>query len=423
MADSIPSTNICRKCKQEKPEDQFISKTKSSITRGRRTANCLDCRNRQASGTSKRTAEQAELSPIRRQGLPLLDLQLGTPIISQGPILLGTPLAMSTGADAPAPITSRPGPSVPSQEGVRLGAPIESPVSSPSIWPRHARGRYSRPSVQQSVIERRDFQLPDPDWMGDLSNCPLSDRDKELLEKFWTELENDRMERCTRCQETWFDMGLKDDICKRCIAKDKNKKEDEPWFFSAENQLDFGLIPVFLPELTKVEEMLIAPVHVFVNVMQVRGQQYKYRGHIVHFLRDVGKVYRQLPLEFNNMKVALVLSTTLVSLGVAIPQIVEPNHFLEKRSTTPLGTASDAKTLGQTWNGGSEHAQNRPLTPGRKGGTTGPGPATPGQGQCKGDQCKDGKCKCHCTNPPGSTHVGNCVNGGTPTAHCDEWLR
>ncbi|KJZ71019.1 hypothetical protein HIM_09598 [Hirsutella minnesotensis 3608] len=268
MADSIPSTNICRKCKQEKPEDQFISKTKSSITRGRRTANCLDCRNRQASGTSKRTAEQAELSPIRRQGLPLLDLQLGTPIISQGPILLGTPLAMSTGADAPAPITSRPGPLVPSQEGVRLGAPIESPVSSPSIWPRHARGRYSRPSVQQSVIERRDFQLPDPDWMGDLSNCPLSDRDKELLEKFWTELENDRMERCTRCQETWFDMGLKDDICKRCIAKDKNKKEDEPWFFSAENQLDFGLIPVFLPELTKVEEMLIAPVHVFVNVMQ-----------------------------------------------------------------------------------------------------------------------------------------------------------
>ncbi|KAJ6436330.1 ATP-dependent DNA helicase pfh1 [Purpureocillium lavendulum] len=132
--------------------------------------------------------------------------------------------------------------------------------------------------------------------MGDLSHCPLSERDKELLKKFWTELENDRMEYCARCQETWFDMRLKDGICKRCIAKDKNKKEDEPWFFSAENQLDFGSIPAFLPQLTKVEEMLIAPVHVFVNVMQVRGQQYKYRGHIVHFLRDVGKVYRQLPL-------------------------------------------------------------------------------------------------------------------------------
>ncbi|KAI8401489.1 hypothetical protein FOFC_18358 [Fusarium oxysporum] len=216
-------------------------------------------------------------------------------------ILLGTPIATSTRAGTP--ITSRPGPSIASQEGVRLGTPIESPVSSPSIWPRPARERHSRPPVQlqqsaieRPVMERRDFELPDPDWMRDLSHCPLSDRDKELLEKFWTELENDRMEHCARCQETWFDMGLKGGICKRCIARDKNKKEDEPWFFSAENQLDFGLIPAFLPQLTIVEEMLIARVHVFVNVMQVRGQQYKYRGHIVHFLRDVGKVYSQLPL-------------------------------------------------------------------------------------------------------------------------------
>ncbi|KAH7109561.1 hypothetical protein B0J13DRAFT_663565, partial [Dactylonectria estremocensis] len=78
MADSIPSTKVCRKCKEEKPADQFIWKTKSSITRGRPTANCLDCRNRQASLASKRTAEQAELSPIRREGLPLIDLQLRT---------------------------------------------------------------------------------------------------------------------------------------------------------------------------------------------------------------------------------------------------------------------------------------------------------------------------------------------------------
>ncbi|PCD22018.1 hypothetical protein AU210_015820 [Fusarium oxysporum f. sp. radicis-cucumerinum] len=111
-------------------------------------------------------------------------------------------------------------------------------------------------------MERRFFELPDPDWMHDLSHCPLSDRDKELLEKFWMELENDRMEHCARYQEAWFDMGLKDGICKRCIAKDKNKKEDEPWFFSAENQLDFGLVPAFLPQLTIVEEMLIARVHV-----------------------------------------------------------------------------------------------------------------------------------------------------------------
>ncbi|KAG7000101.1 hypothetical protein FocnCong_v012805 [Fusarium oxysporum f. sp. conglutinans] len=101
-------------------------------------------------------------------------------------------------------------------------------------------------------------------------------------------------------------MGLKDGVCKRCMAKDKNKKEDEPLFFSAENQLDFGSVPAFLPQLTRIEEMLIARVHVFVNVMQVRGQQYKYRGHIVHFLRDVGKVYRQLPLLPSELDVILL---------------------------------------------------------------------------------------------------------------------
>ncbi|KAH7119339.1 hypothetical protein EDB81DRAFT_816217 [Dactylonectria macrodidyma] len=143
MADSIPSTKVCRNCKQEKPAAQFISKTKSSITRGRLTANCLECRNRQASRASKRTAEQAELSPIRREGFPLIDSQLRTPINSQGPILLGTPIATSTRAGTP--ITSRPGPSIASQEGVRLGTPIESPVSSPSIWLGPAREKHSRP--------------------------------------------------------------------------------------------------------------------------------------------------------------------------------------------------------------------------------------------------------------------------------------
>ncbi|KAK7592094.1 hypothetical protein V3481_006721 [Fusarium oxysporum f. sp. vasinfectum] len=298
MADSIPSMNVCRKCKQEKPADQFISKTKSSLACGRPTTDCLDCRNRRALGASKRTAEQAELSPIFREGLPLIDLQLGTPITT------------STRTDAP--ITPRPGPSAASQEGVRLGTPIESPVSSLSIYPRPTRGgRNPRPpaQLQQPAIERpehRGFELPDPDWARDLSHCPLSDKDKDLLEAFWTELENDRMEHCARCQETWFDMGLKDGVCKRCMAKDKNKKEDEPLFFSAENQLDFGSVPAFLPQLTRIEEMLIARVHVFVNVMQVRGQQYKYRGHIVHFLRDVGKVYRQLPLLPSELDVILL---------------------------------------------------------------------------------------------------------------------
>ncbi|KAJ2966261.1 hypothetical protein NQ176_g10232 [Zarea fungicola] len=84
-----------------------------------------------------------------------------------------------------------------------------------------------------------------------------------------------------------------DGICSRCYRKDGKRGPDDPPFFSAENQLDFGPVPARLPELTPTEEALIARVHVHVNIMLVRGQQYKYRGHVVHFLRE--------PLEWSSV--------------------------------------------------------------------------------------------------------------------------
>jgi hypothetical protein len=61
-----------------------------------------------------------------------------------------------------------------------------------------------------------------------------------------------------------------------------------------------------LPVLTQVEEMLIARVHVFMEVRQVRGQQYKYKGHVVNFLRDTGRVYNKLPLLPSDLEVILL---------------------------------------------------------------------------------------------------------------------
>ncbi|KAM4061282.1 PIF1-like helicase [Hirsutella rhossiliensis] len=141
------------------------------------------------------------------------------------------------------------------------------------------------------------FHAQDPVWNGDLDACALTDRDKATLREFWTKLDNDQMEYCSRCRECWFQMEIDyDGICSRCYRKDEKRGPDEPYFFSAENQLDFGPVPARLPELTPTEESLIARVHVHVNIMLVRGQQYKYRGHVVHFLREVGLVYNQLPL-------------------------------------------------------------------------------------------------------------------------------
>ncbi len=141
------------------------------------------------------------------------------------------------------------------------------------------------------------FHAQDPVWNGDLDACALTGRDKAILREFWTKLDNDQMQFCGRCQESWFQMKIDSDgICARCYRKDEKRRPDEPYFFSADNQLDFGPVPTRLPQLTPTEESLIARVHVHVNIMLVRGQQYKYRGHIVHFLREVGLVYNQLPL-------------------------------------------------------------------------------------------------------------------------------
>ncbi|KAM4067671.1 PIF1-like helicase [Hirsutella rhossiliensis] len=117
------------------------------------------------------------------------------------------------------------------------------------------------------------FRAQDPAWTGDLDAWALTD--------------------CDRATSMEIDY---DGICSRCYRKDEKRGPDEPYFFSAENQLDFGPVPTRLPELTPTEEALIARVHVHVNIMLVRGQQYKYRGHVVHFLREVGLVYNQLPL-------------------------------------------------------------------------------------------------------------------------------
>ncbi|KAM4066720.1 ATP-dependent DNA helicase PIF1 [Hirsutella rhossiliensis] len=95
-------------------------------------------------------------------------------------------------------------------------------------------------------------------------------------------------------------------ICSRCIGRDRKKALDEPYFFSAANNLDFGEVPANLPDLTMVEEMLIARVHVHVKVLQVRGAQYKYRGHVVHFLRNVGRLFEELPVLPEELDIVLL---------------------------------------------------------------------------------------------------------------------
>jgi hypothetical protein len=136
----------------------------------------------------------------------------------------------------------------------------------------------------------------------------LSEQDWQYLKDFQARLAKDViLDHCTRCKETWFTNNVVDGVCKKCrTTRDKSKKDDEPFLMSVENLMDPGGVPPNLPELTQVEEMLIAKVHVMVEVHQIRGQLYRYSGHVCNFLRDVGKIYNKLPLLPQNLEIVLL---------------------------------------------------------------------------------------------------------------------
>ena len=85
-------------------------------------------------------------------------------------------------------------------------------------------------------------------------------------------------------------------VYKVCI-KDANsfKNLTLPSLFSNSNRLNLGPIPGSLPILTAVEEFLIARVYVYLQVVYIRGQQYRYTGHVCCFGQNILKTWRQLP--------------------------------------------------------------------------------------------------------------------------------
>lgn len=151
----------------------------------------------------------------------------------------------------------------------------------------------SAPDLAAAAVNLANLNRPDPPFEGNVDSRALTAEDEGLMANFHKA--QDFVE-CPRCRRRWFDVRLIKGICSKCHAADDRKRPEDPNFWTRANGLDFGDVPAHLPKLSQLEEQLIARVHVHVEVMSVRGAQYKYRGHVVSFLRDVGKIYSQLPL-------------------------------------------------------------------------------------------------------------------------------
>ncbi|KAH6667816.1 hypothetical protein B0J14DRAFT_172917 [Halenospora varia] len=141
-----------------------------------------------------------------------------------------------------------------------------SPAGSRSNSPAPAR-------VLDTTDPPIDFNMQN----NDAEAPALSEQDWQYLKDFQARLAKEViLDHCTRCRETWFNNNVVNGVCKKCrTTRDKSKKDDEPFLMPAENLMDPGGVPPNLPKLTQVEEMLIAKVHVMVEVHQIRGQQYR----------------------------------------------------------------------------------------------------------------------------------------------------
>ena len=98
--------------------------------------------------------------------------------------------------------------------------------------------------------------MPPPVFSGNLLESLLSQEDAAIREEFNARLAAEQMRYCTRCKERWFDVEpFENGVCRRCHRKDDKKQPEEPYLYSAENNLDFGSVPDYLPELLPAEEM------------------------------------------------------------------------------------------------------------------------------------------------------------------------
>ena len=80
----------------------------------------------------------------------------------------------------------------------------------------------------------------------------------------------------------------------KAYIKDTNSLKDLtlPSLFSNSNRLNLGPVPGFLFILTAVEELLIARIYVYLQVMRVRGQQHRYTNYVCCFGQNILKTWR-----------------------------------------------------------------------------------------------------------------------------------
>jgi hypothetical protein len=141
--------------------------------------------------------------------------------------------------------------------------------------------------------------IPDPPPQSDdeqFNNAMNSVRAFELEQMSYT------FKSCDICHEVKLNMRMASlNICHRC-QKDKEAVK----MFSTQNQMDPGIVPPELSDLTMVEQQLISRISPCINVHMLSHGGIAANGHCVTFpqaIEQPAKIFPKLPSEINIIKV------------------------------------------------------------------------------------------------------------------------
>ena len=124
------------------------------------------------------------------------------------------------------------------------------------------------------------------------------------MHSFHLDQEHLEHRQCTMCKEAWptrQNLASEVYICYRCKRDKKSPKK-----FSAENDMDPGIVPEQLRGLTQVEEMLISRVCPIMRVYRKHGGQRGYKGHVLNLPQDIQSFLSRLPSHVADLPVLIV---------------------------------------------------------------------------------------------------------------------
>ena len=172
----------------------------------------------------------------------------------------------------------------------KLGITFEPPLDNETEEQTRKRCRRNSDKIRRKInnMNLAFENIPDP---PPFTTDEQFNKAVDCIRSFELKEMNYNIYSCSICNETRIDMKIKNNICDRC-TKDKLPIK----MFSKENNMDPGVVPPELKDLTIVEQQLISRISPCINLHMLKHGGLVANGHCVAFPQEVsepGKIFQK----------------------------------------------------------------------------------------------------------------------------------